>query len=259
MKRVFSALVVCALCLGMCSCGQETSDADPATTGDDASATASPSASESVGHLAASMKDYMVYVYNREKDKGEMSETQLAMVERAAENGSVSEADYEAAWNNFKSCMVDLGYTTPVLMKFPNGIYEVAGGSGGTPEQLSKFSTDYSDCMGKEVVVIKDLYGVQVGNPDLISDTDAGIVDCLHKADVVPASYTKQQYLKEKKANDELQGRGDFSEGYSFDRKDPKVRGCFSAFGTGYLDGTDPNETLWYPFPDDQPSASPTE
>lgn len=121
---------------------------------------------------------------------------------------------------------------------------------GATKEQEDKLSEDFSSCHGREVTEIDGAYAVQVGNPNLLSDNEAALVDCLHRTGLVPDDYTKDQYLEERQKHRELMHdpSSDFNAGYSFDLKDPKIRGCFASYGAAYTDTTDPDEQIWYPF-----------
>lgn len=211
----------------------------------DAGSTASSSSSS--GKLAASLKDYIVNVNNRVQGEASISDSEKQILARSAKNGKVSAADYQSAWNDFSNCIVDRGYSTPVLHKFPNGMYQLAGENttGGTQEQMGRLGSDVSDCMLKYVSDVDSVYQVQIGNPGLLSDSEEALVDCFHKTGMVPASYTKEQWLKEQAASQKASSP---TSSYSVDMKDPQIRGCLATYGYGFLDGTDPIETVWYPF-----------
>lgn len=40
------------------------------------------------------------------------------------------------------------------------------------------------------------VYQMQIGNPGMLSDGDQAMVDCLHKAGIVPKNYDKEAYKK---------------------------------------------------------------
>ena len=224
------------------ACGR--GGAAPGAGAGDAGSTASSSSS---GKLAASLKDYIVNVNNRVQGEASISDSEKQILARSAKNGKVSAADYQSAWNDFSNCIVDRGYSTPALHKLPNGMYQLAGENttGGTQEQMGRLGSDVSECMLKYVSDVDSVYQVQIGNPGLLSDSEEALVDCFHKTGMVPASYTKEQWLKEQAASQKASSP---TSSYSVDMKDTQIRGCLATYGYGFLDGTDPTETVWYPF-----------
>lgn len=240
-------LSLCLLCavavLSNGACGRNGNPVGNTSAGDAGSA----SSSSSSGKLAASLKDYIVSVNARVQGEAAVNDSEKQILARSAQNGMVSAADYQSAWNDFRNCIVDRGYSDPVLHKFPNGMYQLAGENttGGTQEQVERLGPDVSDCMMKNVSDVDSVYQVQLGNPGLLSDSEEALVDCLHKTGMVPASYTKEQWMKEQAASSKAD---DLTSSYSVDMKDPQIRGCLATYGYGFLDGTDPNETVWYPF-----------
>lgn len=243
--RVLSVACAMAVVLGAGACSDRGSGApEQASSGADVSSSAV--VTPSGGRLAASMGDYLDSINASAQSDPHVSDAQKQILARSAANGSVSAADYEAAWNNYKTCMTDRGYSEPVLVKYPNGVYQLAGQSrvGGTEEQMEKLDKDSPECWDLEVTDVNGAYSLQIGNPSLSTDTDAAIVDCLHKTGKVPASYTTAQWLKE--SNDF--SHDTVSEQYSIDIKDPQIRGCLVANGNVFTDFNDPNEIIWYPF-----------
>lgn len=241
-RRSLLCLLCAAVVLSGGACGR--GGAAPGAGAGDAGSTASSSSS---GKLAASLKDYIVNVNNRVQGEASISDSEKQILARSAKNGKVSAADYQSAWNDFSNCIVDRGYSTPVLHKFPNGMYQLAGENttGGTQEQMGRLGSDVSDCMLKYVSDVDSVYQVQIGNPGLLSDSEEALVDCFHKTGMVPASYTKEQWLTEQAASQKASSP---TSSYSVDMKDPQIRGCLATYGYGFLDGTDPIETVWYPF-----------
>ena len=55
-----------------------------------------------------------------------MTKAQREILKRSEAAGGVSSTDYELAWSHYKQCVVDKGYSTPVLDRYPNGLYFVA-------------------------------------------------------------------------------------------------------------------------------------
>lgn len=241
---------VCALFAALCcmlvlsACGDGGGEgggedvSEPSATSPASSATASSS-----GRLASSLGGYLQgFVDNR---RAQMSDAQYDILARSARNGSISRADYEEAWNNYKQCMVDKGYTEPVLVEYANGIYDypLTNATGMSDEQIAKLNEDDPSCMFSEIGVVKSAYNVQVGNPGLLRDTDEAIVDCLHRTGRVPEGYTKEQWGKE--AAKARFSEEPASEAYSFDVDDPQILGCLAAFG--YSPYQPDEDGMWYP------------
>lgn len=240
---LLGAMLIC--CAGACGAREDSSgNSGSGTSGLQASST------HAGGKLAASLKDYLTNMNAKVQKDSSVSDSQKQIMEKSANNGVISAADYEAAWNNYKNCMTDRGYSTPVLRKFPNGMYQLPGinGKGGTQEQQNRLSSDSPYCLDSEVTAVDTAYSVQIGNPGLLSDPDEAMVDCFHKTGLVPASYTAQQWLKEKTAAQKSEDAQTHYSTPTLNMKDPQIRGCIAANGGAFTDFTDPNETVWYPF-----------
>ena len=155
------------------------------------------------------------------------------ILERAKANGGVSVTDYEQTWSRYKQCMLDKGYKEIILVKFPNGIYHEASYRGGTERQMAKYHKDVNICMA-DVGAVAQVYQMQIGNPTLFSDKNEAIVDCFRRNNLVPLTYTAQQYAQERAEGE-----------YTIDRQDMEIRGCEVANGlfASYVD--DPVEQLW--------------
>ncbi len=182
------------------------------------------------------------------------------MLQRAVDNGGVvSRADYEAAWNNYKQCLVDKGYVAPQLYKYPHGLYDlpVTNSNGLTQEQGEKADSDAVYCYSTYTMQVNDQYRLQFGNEALTSDVDQAIVDCLHKQGVAPASYTKEQYKNDTEEWEDSLASGDDSassqdasasaseeSAYHIDFYDPNASECLVANGWSHDNGL---KTEWRP------------
>lgn len=188
------------------------------------------------GKMAASFEAYI----DQFLEMPELSDYQREILSDAKERGELLLSDYERAWSDYKSCMVQRGYKNIIVMTYPNGMHDEAAHAKGTDAQEQHYSDAMFECQSTYTSYVDSIFGVQQGNPKLYSNTSEGLVDCLKRNNLVPAGYTLEQYLKEDKGYD---GTGS---SYSFDKDDPEVKGCQVANGFHYTDtASDPIEKLW--------------
>ncbi|MBT1162640.1 MULTISPECIES: hypothetical protein [Bifidobacterium] len=155
-----------------------------------------------------------------------MADSQRAVLERALDNGGkITVADYERVWSDFSQCIVDRGWTKPILIHYPNGMVSVASVdiSGLSKAQDKRLQRDTGECSALYSGWVNTTYGVQVGNSSLWMDIDQAIVDCLHRENLVPKEYSLETYQKDRSAS-EGESSVDFS--------DMHVRGCMVANGS---------------------------
>lgn len=152
--------------------------------------------------IANSIPDYIDFLLDldaKPDTKYPMSDAQKTILKRSRKSGSVSKPDYELAWSNYKQCVTGYGYTTPMLRQFSNGLYMIAmrDATGMSDQQRKKFNEDENKCYNTEVIAVTGVYQMQIGNPGMLSDGDQAMVDCLHKAGIVPKNYDKEAYKKD--------------------------------------------------------------
>lgn len=208
---------------------------DTTQTGASPAETSSSPANTSKPKLAESFKEYaarqLVYAQRGQNPEWQTSDAQLEILRRIVDTGTVTPGDYARAWSNYTSCVTAKGDPEPVLIRYANGMISQAAIDGAS----MKGNNSYASCEWKETNYVDLLYGILIGNPNLYQDPDEAIVDCLHKANVVPMSYTAKDYAKDSK---DLKFP-------SFDRLDPNVRSCQIANNVQivYLD-VDPVQTF---------------
>lgn len=164
--------------------------------------TGSAGSDTSKSKIANSIPDYIDFLLDldaKPDTKYPMSDAQKTILKRSRKSGSVSKPDYELAWSNYKQCVTSYGYTTPVLRQFSNGLYMIAmrDTTGMSDQQRKKFNEDENKCYNTEVIAVTGVYQMQIGNPGMLSDGDQAMVDCLHKAGIVPKNYDKEAYKKD--------------------------------------------------------------
>lgn len=191
--------------------------------------------------LASSLSDYIDVLIETQPADIPMDESQKDMLERAKANGgTLSSGDYETAWSNFKQCMVQLGYATPTVIQYSNGIYvkPVTNVEGMSQEQIDKLSEDNSHCSFTYLNAVNAAYKLQVGNPSLEQNSYQAAVDCLRHEQLIGASYTAEQLQD---AFSRGMGHNDDSE---LDVSNPSVASCLAANGITVNDNT----KAWKPF-----------
>ncbi|KFI48110.1 hypothetical protein [Bifidobacterium biavatii] len=206
----------------------------------DAKQAATNETSAGGARIASSRSDYIEQLL-QENDKATypMADSQLEMLKRALNNdGKISTSDYERSWSDYSQCIMDRGWSKPVLNHFPNGIIDNSGMNlGGLTEQQHKqVMQDVIECSNLYTVGVDAVYGMQVGNPSLWQDLDQAIVDCLHKNNLVSKEYDADQYQKD------FNNRGKGETVLNFD--DMSVRGCLAANGSTLSNQSD---ELWDP------------
>ena len=159
---------------------------------------------------------------------------QKTILKRSRKSGSVSKPDYELAWSNYKQCVTSYGYTTPVLRQFSNGLYMIAmrDTTGMSDQQRKKFNEDENKCYNTEVIAVTGVYQMQIGNPGMLSDGDQAMVDCLHKAGIVPKNYDKEAYKKDLDAHAKNQPT-------TVDFSNAEMQSCWVANGASFGDVND--------------------
>lgn len=119
-RTILSSLLIFAVASGIMSLS---SCSRPGSQNPGSSASNTASAPKTGSKLASSLKAYAQSMLDGDKQLSQMGEEQKAIIERASKgDGTVSRADYEQAWANYRKCIVDRGWTDPTL-KHLDGLY----------------------------------------------------------------------------------------------------------------------------------------
>ena len=230
MKRVGIALLTIGIALTLCGCGgerqsvPEPDDADSSVVGNGQK-------------VAGSMEEYIDQALSWQTT----TDKERKVLEQAKQDGELSVSDYEQAWSDFKSCMVERGYPPFELANY-NGIYDMPQlHFTGTQDEWERYKDDYDSCYF-QISAIDAVYTMQVGNPNLYTDMHEAIADCLRREEAVPLDYTAED-LRRESGND--QGNGENPYEY-FDPKDPVFRGCKVANGWSSAYADDEGVDLWH-------------
>ncbi len=222
-RRSCSAILCTALTLGLTACGSPISSSSGWSEGGDTF--------QMAGSVSERIKNLLEY-------HTDMDQSQRQMLERALANeGKISHADYLTAWDNYRQCLVDKGYSTPT-MRMINGVYihqTKLDTSGMSEAQQDKLNRDIDGCQTRYVLSVDDIYRLNVANPGLYSNPDVALVDCLRRHALVPKDYSVNQYRAEGErffdadvsdAKTEREAYSKRREAFSFDFNDPQARTC---------------------------------
>ncbi|WP_033518090.1 hypothetical protein [Bifidobacterium cuniculi] len=210
------------------------------------------------------MSTYIEFLLDNDKTVStHMSERQRAILERALDNdGTLSKADHEEAWNNYRQCTVDKGYTPVVTTVYTEGVRGSAPmvdvGDRGE-EVLQKVYQDNAECNELEYGNVGTVYRLQTGNPSLVQDHAEGVAECLRRNGLVDKTYTGATFDQEREESADLYGKlmGELGvqeakrkadEAYSFDRNDPQVQLCHVTNGIDIRQENPDDSEVWHPF-----------
>ncbi|WP_310022545.1 hypothetical protein [Microbacterium resistens] len=177
------------------------------------------------GKLAPSLEALIDRVLSRE----DLSEWDRTTLGRAANAGSISQADYEEGMNLFGACMESVGFKFAET-KLLNGVIEyqpVDGVSFG--DDVDAQAKAQADCYASTNAATQEIFRMQQANPDLLADFPQAAVNCLKKAGVVGDDFTKEQFQE----TIGMKKRADESAKPLFDVMSAKAHTCL--YSLGYL------------------------
>lgn len=166
--------------------------------------------------LAGSMSE----LFAQTLEESELSDFEREVLERAAEEGAISQADYDESFNRYQRCISDLGYEE-TWEKLPNGLYQVTPPPLESQEEVDRYAEQATECADGTVMTIEALFNQQQTNPELLADPRAVAVQCLLEGGFVSAEYTVDDF----EADMENPGNA------SFDVSDDTANACLSSAG----------------------------
>lgn len=160
---------------------------------------------------------------------GPLTEQEQQILERAVAVGSISAADYEAAYGSFIECVRQHGVDPP-MQKSANGVYRpVPYDSTKVPFTQDQYTQAVTVCQPIYDAVYQ-LYAIQQSNPGLYADQDDAAVGCLRYRGIVDATYSVDQFRQDVAGGYQV-STGGYS--FPFDVFDPAANACLAA--AGYL------------------------
>ena len=228
--KVLSIITIIASVVSLSSCSKNEAESNNAMTGVD------------TGKFASGMTDLIDSLVENDQ----YDESQKRVLRAALQHyGEIPYASYSAAWESYRQCLVDKGYTKPP-QNLINGIYfapAYVSSEGLTEEQNRKLNDDINACRDARVAAIDLVYRTKLGNPEFYGDPEVALVDCLHRKNLVPQNYTIDQYRKESGLymNDTSEHAFDR---FSFDINDSDTLTCMATTAPTLLQ---PRLEIWKP------------
>ena len=231
LHRALTLIAVIAYIVGASSCSRNTAETDNDAVGID------------TGKFASSASDLIDSLF----DDDEYAESQKRVLRAALHHdGKIPYASYSAAWESYRQCLVDKGYTKPP-QNLTNGIYFAPAyfsSEGLTEAQSRKLGEDIDECRISQVYAVDLVYRAQLGNPEFYGDPEVALVDCLHRKNLVPQNYTMNQYRKEYDSYMNATSGGMPEDWFSFDFNDSAVLSCLAANKSPLIQ---PRLEIWKP------------
>jgi len=193
----------------LAGCGDDTTGGGTGTTDDQSTSTGDEV-------LAGSMTELFAQYLDGEA----LSDFEREVLERAAETGAISQADYDEAFTQYQQCVSDLGYTE-TWTQLPSGVYQVTPPLFDSQEATDRYAEQATECATGTVMVVEALFNQQQVNPDLLSESRAVAVDCLLEGGFVDGTYTVEDFDRDLETPPEA----------SFDVSDPIANACLSSAG----------------------------
>lgn len=131
------------------------------------------------------------------------SEFQREVLEKAQKSGTISEADWKEANNQFLDCMIDKGHDmelvyegSQVMVRGEAGANEAPGGDEA--EQTAR-QEDFSDCSAKTSDYINEIYSYlnSDGSTQDPEEIERAVYDCLIESEVIPKDTTFDEFSRE--------------------------------------------------------------
>lgn len=246
MKRTYKALCI-GMLIGLAVSGC-------ASSGDAAAPSSDTEMQEALNseHVASSLTERIAFLLENEPD---MADSQRAILQKALDNGGkISQGDYESAWNDYNNCVVEKGYSKPVHSVYPSGLHGTSitmDGNSLSEEAADKAIEDETSCNAAYKLCVDEIYRMSIGNVDLLVDPEEGAVQCLRRQDIVPASYSADDFEEEhtefmEAATDGVTEFDEAAKRFSFSLNDSDALDCLVANSIDIYQNANRTE-MWKP------------
>ena len=124
------------------------------------------------------------------------------VLDRAIEDGGITQEDYEEAFNRYTEC-ADAAGLRETYTKLPNGLYQLTEwevdadprDQEAYEEATNAHMETSADCAEGTILLIESAYSLQLGNPEGIEDPRQAAIQCLEDEGLVePDSYTPDEF-----------------------------------------------------------------
>jgi hypothetical protein len=124
-----------------------------------------------------------------------LQEFDREVLERAENTGRIEQADYDEAYSRFARCMETSG--KPVaLTKLNNGLYQVENTPLSEAETIESAMSIVNKCSEGTTNRLGELYSIQQGNPELLSNPYEIAYKCLESKGVIDSHLPLEDFQK---------------------------------------------------------------
>lgn len=143
-------------------------------------------------------------------------------LDRAIANGGLTRQDYEEAFDRYQECAEAAGLQE-TYRKMPSGLYRLVEAGAGDSEDSTAAAMDANaECADGTIMRIESMYALQVGNPHLLADPRAAVIQCLYEQGHAQADYSTADFDRDME---------DGMRSAPFDLADEAVDDCFYSSG----------------------------
>lgn len=178
----------------------------------------SPAPGEGDGRLAPSL----TALIDQALERDDLSDWDRAALEKASEDGQISQADYVEGMGLYDACLKSAGieFTRTTLL---NGVIELQPPPGYYSEaEIAAQGKAQYECSVNAAT--QEIFALQQANPDLLDDFPQAAVNCLNEAGVVGEEFTKADF---ESVFSSRSGPIDFP----FDVMSPEAQTCLYSLG----------------------------
>lgn len=171
-------------------------------------------------HIANNFSDLVITALNDPN----LEEFDTDVLRRAKDSGRIDQADYDEAYSRFGNCMADSG--KPItLTRLSNGLYRVENTPLSDGESIQSAMSIVTRCAQGTTNVISELYGIQQGNPELLTNPYEIAHKCLETKGLVDASFSFDDLRKA--IGSEVSGGNALKDRVPFDPYGDEAQACF--------------------------------
>jgi hypothetical protein len=124
-----------------------------------------------------------------------LQEFDREVLERAKTTGRIEQADYDEAYSRFAQCMETSGKPV-VLTKLNNGLYQVENTPLSEVETIESAMSIVNKCSEGTTNRLGELYSIQQGNPELLSNPYEIAYRCLESKGILDSQVPLAEFQK---------------------------------------------------------------
>ncbi|GHC73227.1 hypothetical protein GCM10007079_06980 [Nocardiopsis terrae] len=181
----------------------------------------SPEGMSEAAQAAGTMDESLTELLEAAKERS-TTDFERETLDRAVENGGLTQQDYEEAFNRYQECAEAAGLQE-TYRKMPSGLYRlVETGSGDSEDSMATAMDANAECADGTIMRIESMYALQIGNPHMLADSRAAVIQCLYEQGHIEADYSMADFDRDME---------DGMRSAPFDLADEAVDDCFYSSG----------------------------